>query len=217
MANKFYAVKVGRTTGIFNNWEECKKQVDGYPSPVFKSFPTAAEAMQFLGWGSSSNTTSSASQTHDSIINSSNNSAVADNNTAVAYVDGSYNITTGEFGYGVVFFYKGEETNLFEGFCDESLSTMRNVAGEIKGSEAAMKYAVEHDIKSLHIYHDYEGIAKWCTGEWKTNKDGTKAYKAFYESVKHLVDIKFIKVKGHSGDKYNDAADLLAKKACGVL
>ena len=29
----------------------------------------------------------------------------------------------------------------------------------------------------------------------------------------NLVNIKFKKIKGHSGDKFNDRADLLAKKA----
>ena len=60
------------------------------------------------------------------------------------------------------------------------------------------------------------GIAKWCTGEWKTNKDGTIAYKKFYDKIRKKVDITFEKVKGHSGDKYNDLADKLAKKACGI-
>ena len=30
------------------------------------------------------------------------------------------------------------------------------------------------------------------------------------------IKINFVKVKGHSNDKYNDKADLLAKKACGI-
>ena len=30
-AKKYYAVKTGKTTGIFQNWDEAKKSVDGYP------------------------------------------------------------------------------------------------------------------------------------------------------------------------------------------
>ena len=81
MAVKFYAVKVGRTTGIFNTWDECKKQVDGFGGAIYKSFPTAKEAMEYLGWGSSNS-------------NADNNIS---KDTAIAYVDGSFNISTGEF------------------------------------------------------------------------------------------------------------------------
>ena len=30
MATKYYAVKVGRTTGIFETWDQCKASVNGY-------------------------------------------------------------------------------------------------------------------------------------------------------------------------------------------
>ena len=39
----------------------------------------------------------------------------------------------------------------------------------------------------------------------------------FYKDASKLVDVDFIKVKGHSGDKYNDLADELAKKALGLI
>ena len=61
---------------------------------------------------------------------------------------------------------------------DKELALMHNVAGEIKGSEAAMQYAVDHNIPEITIYHDYEGIAKWCTGAWKATKPGTIAYQS---------------------------------------
>lgn len=38
----------------------------------------------------------------------------------------------------------------------------------------------------------------------------------FYNKVSSKVKIQFIKVKGHSGNKYNDVADKLAKKALGI-
>ena len=42
-------------------------------------------------------------------------------------------------------------------------------------------------------------------------KKGTKEYKKFYDSIKDKLNIKFVKVKAHSGDKYNEEADRLAK------
>lgn len=45
---KYYAVKAGRKTGIFQTWGECKKQVDGYSRAIFKSFSTMEEAEKYL-------------------------------------------------------------------------------------------------------------------------------------------------------------------------
>ena len=90
------------------------------------------------------------------------------------YVDGSYHAGTGEFACGAVIFYQGEAFEISQKFNDPDLAAMRNVAGEIKGSEAAIAFCLEREIQSLEIHHDYEGIAKWCTGEWKANKEATK-------------------------------------------
>lgn len=45
---KFYAVKRGRHPGIYNTWEECKAQTDGFKKNRFKSFRTLAEAQAYL-------------------------------------------------------------------------------------------------------------------------------------------------------------------------
>ena len=134
----------------------------------------------------------------------------------IAYVDGSYRSDTGEFSYGMVILQDGEEHTFCQKMTDKELALMHNVAGEIKGSEAAMQYAMDHNIPEITIYHDYEGIAKWCTGAWKANKSGTQIYQAFYQAASKKVKIHFVKVKGHSNDKYNDMADQLAKSALGI-
>lgn len=196
---KYYAVRQGRQVGIFTDWNECKRLVTGYKGAEFKGFTSRDDALAYLEAGGKTE-------------------LPADNSpdTAVAYVDGSYNIRTKRFGCGAVILHNGSEEHISKGFEDEELASMRNVAGEIKGSLAAMNYCLENDIKNLYICYDYSGIEKWCTGEWKTNKTATAAYKAFYDEVKERINITFYKVKGHSGDKYNDLADSLAKAAAGV-
>lgn len=97
------------------------------------------------------------------------------------------------------------------------MATMRNVAGEIMGAKKAMKFCIENNIKNIDIYYDYEGIEKWCTGIWKANKEGTKKYKSYYDSIKNKLNIHFFKVKGHSGNKYNELVDKLAKSAVGII
>ena len=197
MSNKYYAVKVGRNPGIYMTWDECKEQVNKYPKAEFKSFTTMEEAHAFM---------------ENKIVEVE----IDSKDTAVAYVDGSFNVDTMVYGYGVVMMYHGREEYYKGSGNEENMSAMRNVAGEILGATYAMKYAYDHDIKNLVIYHEYEGIAKWCLGEWKTNKLETQTYKNKYQEYSKKVNISFVKVKGHSGDKYNDLADALAKEAAGV-
>ena len=204
MAKKYYAVRKGLETGIFTDWDTCKEKVTGFPGAEYKGFQTLPEAEAYLGSGNAAATV----PTIDSMLTE------PVPGTAVAYVDGSY--VDGRFSYGAVIACDGAIKKLSDAMDDPDLATMHNVAGEIKGAEAAIRYAVEHNCRELWIYYDYEGIEKWATGQWKTNKDGTKAYKAFCDSMKNLLDIHFVKVKGHSGDKYNDMADLLAKQALGL-
>ena len=197
MPQKYYAVRKGTKTGIFNTWDECKKNVDGFSGAQYKSFKTKEEALAYIGDG--------------------NEVKIDNTNGVIAYVDGSYNIATKEFSYGMVILRDSKEYTFNKKFDDKDLASMRNVAGEIKGAQAAMAYAVEEGLKEITIYYDYAGIAFWCLGDWKANKEGTIAYKEYYDSIKELVKVNFVKVKGHSGDKYNDMADALAKEALGII
>jgi ribonuclease HI len=46
--NKFYAVSVGETPGIYLTWDDCWKQVDKYPHAKYKKFDNAADAENFV-------------------------------------------------------------------------------------------------------------------------------------------------------------------------
>ena len=213
MAKKYYAVRTGRKTGVFMTWAECQKQVTGFSGAEFKSFPTLEEAQAFAGTGTETGTKGAEK---NAAPETGKKSAVPAADQVIAYVDGSYRADTGEFSYGMVILKDGEEYSFCEKISDKELAQMHNVAGEIKGSEAAMQYAMDHKISEITIYHDYEGIAKWCTGAWKANKPGTIAYQRFYQEAAKKITVHFIKVKGHSNDKYNDMADQLAKSALGI-
>ena len=103
--SKFYAVKNGYKTGIFSSWEECQKQVTGYSNAEFKSFKTEKEAMEYLG-----------------LFSQLSLFDTPDTKTAVAYTDGSYNVNTGEFAYGVVIFINGEEKHFSKSFSPNTLA-----------------------------------------------------------------------------------------------
>ena len=220
---KFYAVKQGRKTGMFLTWDDCKKQVMGYPGAIYKSFGTREEAEAYLGvmgaqTGQKNGTVDATERTAGITrsVSSGNNKSENTENAVEIYVDGSYHAATKEFSYGMVVLVDGKEEKFSQKMTDPELAQMRNVAGEIKGSEAAMQYALDHKIRSIIIYHDYQGIASWCNGDWKANKPGTIAYRDFYREASRKIKIQFRKVKGHSNDKYNDMVDQLAKEALGI-
>ena len=198
MAEKYYAVRKGRHPGVYTSWDACSAEVSGFSGAEYKSFRTRAEALAFAGG-------------EECIAE-----LPEDDSLAEAWVDGSFNPATAVFGWGAYICCGGETFELSGSDWDPDMASMRNVAGEITASEKTIRWAIERGVRTVVIYHDYEGIAKWCTGEWKTNKEGTIRYKAFYESVKHRLNIRFVKVKGHSGNAGNDRADKLAKLAAGV-
>lgn len=192
MKTKYYAVRKGSKTGIFADWGECQRYTNGYSGAEFKSFYSKEEAEEYL--------------------NEEGNTAVSDLSGYHAYVDGSYDESKMIAGYGIVIIHDNVVENTLSGITNKYIG-MNNVAGELEGAVQAVKWAINNGIKKLVIHHDYAGISKWVTYEWKANKTGTRMYSGYIRSAMKLVDITFIKVKGHSGDKYNDMADKLAGQA----
>lgn len=198
---KFYAIKKGRKVGVYTNWTECKMQIDGFRGAIYKSFSSYEEAKKFLALNEDENLNNEIKEIHYK-----NN-----DNRIKVYVDGSYSDYYRMYSYGVVILYN-DEIIKFSGKDKKSENlAMRNVAGELLGAIEAIKWALKNRIQDIEINYDYEGIEKWATGEWKTNKEGTKKYKEFIDSIRSDINVYFVKVKAHTGIEYNEQADKLAK------
>lgn len=79
---KYYAVKGGRSTGIYNNWSDCESQVKGYSGNQYKSFSSREAAEAYMG-GNNSN--SNSNSTSNSYGNSSYSSSSYDNTPSYNY------------------------------------------------------------------------------------------------------------------------------------
>lgn len=197
MAKKVYAVRIGRTPGLYDTWDACKAMVHGYPGAEYKSFATLAEAERYM--------------------QVSKDTAMLDiEQTAVAFVDGSFSKEQKRYSYGCVIDYAGQRQEFCGAGCEEAYLGMNNVAGEILGSMQAIRWAMEHQVKRIHIFYDYAGIEKWANGEWKANKVGTQEYQAFVAKSREQIEIVFTKVMAHTGVELNERADQLAKQALGI-
>ena len=194
---KYYAVKNGRVPGIYNSWAECQKQIHGFKNASYKSFTSRTEAEEFI---------------------SDKKEIPQMEHGLIAYVDGSFNAKKKVYGYGAVLIDGQQVIKRLCGHGDnEECISGRNVAGEIFGALAAVKYAVEHpEYDGIVIYYDYMGIEKWAIGEWKANKKLTQYYADKMTKYRKQLPIVFMKVEAHTGDFYNEQADQLAKKAVGI-
>lgn len=204
MAKKYYAVKVGKSTGIFNNWEDCKKQVAGFSGAIYKSFQSLDKAKEYLD------------DKNIALKSEEFQFEITSDDEIIAYVDGSYKKDTLEYGYGVVLILKDDIVELYGKGQNPEVAKSRNVTGELFGSVRAISEAIKLGKKKIIIFYDYQGISSWANGEWKCNLPLTMEYRDKIREFRKEIEILFVKVKAHSNDKYNDLADHLAKKSLGI-
>ena len=200
---KYYAVYRGKSGApkIFTSWDQCKQEVLGFKGAIYKSFPTEKEAVDYIAINSGSKI--------DENINSEDNF-----DGIFIYVDGSFMVDKGNFSYGLVVVENNEiiYTDKGKGFDKEAIS-LRNVSGEVLGAKKAVEFAIESGYGEITIAYDYQGVESWALGTWKRNNRITSEYYDFMQEKMKKINIKFKKIKGHSGDKYNEMADQLAKSA----
>lgn len=198
----FYAYKTKESEGICDTWAECEKRVKGKSGAKYKKFTSEKDARDFL----------KGLATEDTI--ELDFDKIPDGH-AICYVDGSYNVETNEYGYGICCLnHDGYWIDKGKGKC---LYGGRNVEGEVAAAYNAIKYIIDNKLyTSVVIVYDYEGVGKWADHSWKANKPYTIAYAEFIEKAKECISITLKHVDGHTGNFGNEMVDKLAKIACGV-
>ncbi len=195
MSKKYYAVRVGRKAGIYDNWTDAKDQVHGYPNAIYRSFTNLQEAEAFMN-----------PQVEQE--------ATEDPDTVIAYVDGSFQKSTMRYSFGAVLLQNDQVIETLSRVGDNpKYQGSWQIAGEVFGALHAIQWAIENNFKKIIIHYDYVGIKHWALGEWRTNKPVSIDYAEAYQKLAPQIEVEFVKVKAHSGVKYNEMVDQIAKDA----
>jgi ribonuclease HI len=92
---------------------------------------------------------------------------------------------------------------------DQAMGT-RQVAGELFATGHALNWCKAQGHALVDVFYDYYGIEKWATGEWRAKQPLTQRYVAFVRGLP--LRILWRKVQSHTGNRWNDYADELAKR-----
>ncbi|MDR1760281.1 MAG: ribonuclease H family protein [Fibrobacter sp.] len=183
---KFYAINRPDSKHIVTDWVECERMTRGVKGSLFKSFATREEAEVWL----------------------SGVSAKPVEGLKI-FVDGSFAPDFPFAGWAFVVVENDVEIDRGLGvsrFPAES----RNIDGELLAAYNAMRWLDNHQKKGV-ICHDYEGIARWALGQWKAKS--AVAIRYIEASRPYVHWASFEKVEAHSGNKWNELVDSLAKRA----
>lgn len=197
---KYYAVKKGHQTGIFDNWTACQEATKGFSGPEFKSFNTKEEAEAYL----------KDKDVWKELISKDNADGYL-----VAFVDGSFDKDLHRYSYGAVLICpNGSEESICGHGSNKDYIEANNIIGEIFGVINALDWAISNSYEKIKIYHDYEGLSKWISEEWKAKTKVSQMYVNLYKlKFQDVLSVEFVKVPGHSNVSYNEKADQLAKSA----
>lgn len=239
---KYYAVKVGKTPGIYFTWADCSAQVTGYKGAKYKSFPTIEEAMAFIGDVSTAVIKKEETVKEKSPIKKKTNTKelkegydvkpirstakvktyksyinpeeIINDYEFIAFVDGSYDRGNQIFGSGVIVLDPNNNSHDTYYNAGYDKWDQWNIVGELESVKVAINKAKELGKQNIAIYHDLKNIALWASGEWQAKNEYTQEYVRYMEKMSEELNICFVKVKAHSNESvYNDLADEAAKGA----
>lgn len=207
MNNTYYAVRNGRKNGIFNTWSECKEQTHKFSNADYKKFTTRSDAEAFMN---GVNKPEARREKKEAPVNKTF--------LPQFYVDGSYNNDGGLVGYGCVMVKEGIQVAEKSGHYEvDQNENIWNVAGEITSALQAVEWAIANEFTEFMICYDYIGIENWANGSWNANKTMTADYADRMQEYQKYLNIHFFKIKAHSGNKFNERADELAKMEAQIL
>lgn len=131
------------------------------------------------------------------------------------YTDGACSGNPGKGGWGAILIFEGREKEL-SGFEAETTNNRMELTAAIEGLKA-LKYPCSVDLysDSSYLVNAFKNnwLEGWKKNGWKNSSKEDVKNKDLWQELDRLCgihQIKWIKVKGHSDNEYNNRCDKLA-------
>ncbi|MBU0702024.1 ribonuclease HI [bacterium] len=144
--------------------------------------------------------------------------ASSDNNVFILYTDGACKGNPGPGGWAAILIVNEEEQE-FSGGERNTTNNQMELMGVIQGLKAIkIPSRIKIYSDSAYIINAFtqNWIKKWLVNGWKTAGNDPVKNQNLWQDLLKLTQphqVEWIKVKGHSGDNYNERCDRLAVSA----
>lgn len=139
--------------------------------------------------------------------------------TLTVYTDGACSGNPGPGGFAAVLIIEGKVVESVSGGEKQTTNNRMEMLATIESLKKVKGYLAKEDFK-IEFYLDSQyvlkGITEWMDGwkrkNWKATSGPVKNRELWEEidRLKQGLDIKWIWVKGHAGEEYNEMVDQLA-------
>jgi len=220
----FYAVRAGRTPGIYRSWEECQREIAGYSRAEYKGFATREEAEAYMR---GEDQPSQAKASHQPVLQETEKgqlkfSEVSGPEGVVLYTDGACSGNPGPGGYGVVLLQDGQRAEFSAGFRRTTNNRMEMLACIVglKALDTPSRVILYSDSRYVVDAVTKSWAVNWRRRGWKRRVDNGELVPAANADLwAELLDlterhqVNFQWVRGHDGNVENERCDALARAA----
>lgn len=212
----YYGVRVGKIIGVFTDWKECYKlSVGGFPSAVYRKFPTREQAE---AWVAGKDTETVFAEEAVKCMKATSETDT-DNKTAIGYTAGTADGNGKIVGYGGIFIYNDNVTRISG--CDSfylvdttynSVKRTPGFFGEIISAMKLVSMCIRNGVHKCIIRYSYAGVESWATGKWKANNSFSSLYARFMQDATKKLSIVYEHVMVKK-DRFSSEASNLALSA----